>query len=301
MNKVPAFSLCGLEPGLLQPFSSYILPPVLHQVRTGEAQAYGVICGSHSCGAAAVRWQPDQGELLSLFIDPAVRRQGAAKALLEHIAAQGLAQGIPLLRADYVLDGEELTAMDGLFCHLGCQPQFRAPVFALDSARFHDDPLIGPCFTPGFVPPASIVPFLSLSEQERQALAGRAEIPDHLQWEACRHKAEPALCFAWVEKGEVAAYVLGGESADGGCLQLATVRTSQAPPSAVIWLLRTQINAFYYRCGGDFLFYASTITPHSRQILERIAQGRYRLYEEHEALWPFPAGRLAPDAPAALR
>ncbi|MCB1389548.1 MAG: GNAT family N-acetyltransferase [Rhodobacteraceae bacterium] len=51
-------------------------------------------------GTAAIALRPGYGEIKSMYVDPAARGQGAAKALMERLVAEGRARGLPELKLE---------------------------------------------------------------------------------------------------------------------------------------------------------------------------------------------------------
>ena len=109
---MPLFSLCPIEAG--SPFSQYLLPAAADCITAGDPSvlALGVVSGAYAAGAGCVQMRAGEAVLLSLFIDPAIRGQGAARLLLDALIQGCAARGARQLTANYVLDGQSLTAMD---------------------------------------------------------------------------------------------------------------------------------------------------------------------------------------------
>ena len=100
----------------------------------------------------------------------------------------------------------------------------------------------------------------------------------------CRAKTEPSLSVAWTVDGVVTGYLLGCET---GLRDFSLIAAWQAKPStAFLHLLRTQLNLCFYRCSGNFRYYASPVTPRAERLLQRLTGGVYTRYEEHAAVLP---------------
>ena len=91
-------------------FSQYLLPDAARLLRTGQdVLLLGAVCGKVACGAAALRFpDPPPGAdsvrdalLLSLFVDPLVRRRGVGTELLRLALDCARERGAARLRADY--------------------------------------------------------------------------------------------------------------------------------------------------------------------------------------------------------
>lgn len=265
-------------------FRPYLLPDTAARLEREEEDtlALGAVTGRSACGAVAVRLTESGAELTDLFVDASVRRRGVGGFLLRNLM-WGLEQlGVDLLWADYVLRGEELTAMDALLTAEGFDaPRIRSRVYLAPTELFHDVPRVGPAFSPRYRTPESVRSFDQLTGETLAELAADDDIPDMLTWENLKRRAVPDLSVALVENGRVLAYHLGGESADGGYVLLAAVRRKDAPASAFFTLLLEQLNRCYYRAGGDFPFYFSALNPRVERLALRLMGDRFIRYEEH--------------------
>ena len=282
---MPLFSLCPIEAG--SPFSQYLLPAAADCITAGDPSvlALGVVSGAYAAGAGCVQMRAGEAVLLSLFIDPAIRGQGAARLLLDARIQGCAARGARQLTANYVLEGQSFTAMDKLFRACGAVPYtVSEQAFRMDSTQFHDMPLVRAAFRPTFRPAPAVQRFCDLSPELLDALAKEPDIPDYLKWNACHSRVTADMSLAWVENGRITAYTLAGESPDGGCAQVATVRLPCAAPVSILALVRALIHLSFYRFGGDFPFYTATVTPESRALVQRLSGGQYTEYTEHTAV-----------------
>ena len=151
---MPEFSLLPLDAGSLPTFSQYLLPKAMQAMRDNpaEAIALGLTTGHYAAGAACAEVRGAEAAVTSLFIDPAARRHGAANFLLDALITLCRERGARTLYAEYSLSGSDLTAMDALFRikSADVQPQ-EDESFRMDSALFHDAPLIRAAFS-AFIP-----------------------------------------------------------------------------------------------------------------------------------------------------
>ncbi len=268
-------------------FSQYLLPQTAQAIRR-EASSWlvvGAVWERFACGAAAVRCSGSTAELASFFVDPQARGNGVGRRLLERTMEQAGARGCEALSVRFLLAGEELAAMDRLVCRWGRLTAEANPyVYGMDTARYHEHSLLGASFRPGFRFPPSAKPFSSLSAAQLEALEAREDIPAFLRPSVCRAKTEPSLSVAWTVDGVVTGYLLGCET---GLRDFSLIAAWQAKPStAFLHLLRTQLNLCFYRCSGDFRYYASPVTPRAERLLQRLTGGVYTRYEEHAAVLP---------------
>ena len=271
-------------------FSQYLLPQVDRAIRLAEPSwvVVGAVWDQFACGAAAVRCNEKTAELASLFVDPQVREKGIGGQLLDRAMEEAGARGCRELSVRYLLTGGELAAMDRLVAHRGkIMPEDNPFVYGMDSSRYREHPLLGAAFRPGFRPHPSVVPFPELSAEQRGSLEARKDIPSFLR---PSEKMEPALSVAWTEDRAVTGYLLGGEAGFGDFSLVAA--WLEKPPSAFLHLLRAQLNLCFYRCGGDFRYFASPVNPRTERLLERLTGGVYTRYEEHAAVLSPPPGTV---------
>lgn len=272
-----------LDRGELPGFQPYLLPETARSLgwRENGLLALGLVTGRNACGAVAARWSGTSAELTDLFVDASVRRRGGGKALLEALLQRLAMAGVTQISADYVLRGEELDAMDQLMDDCGFSaPQRRSRVFRVCSEQFHDDPRLGAAFSHQYRTPPGVCTLGEVPKAALEELSAAEDIPEYLSWETLRDQALPELSVGLMQGDKVAAYLLAQEGG-GGCVLLSAVRRSEAPLTAFQTLLLELVNRTWYRFGGDFPFYFSTLTPRVEQLALRIMGDRYEDYEEH--------------------
>jgi len=272
-------------------FRPYLLPDTVSRLEADskELLALGAVEGRSALGAAAVWLEDGAAELTDLFVDSQARGRGVAGVLLDGLLERLAERGIPFVSADYVLRGEELESMDALLESRGfAAPAVRSQTFSARSGQFKGDSLLGTALTPRYRTPEGIVPFSALPPAALAELEADSSIPDFLSWANVKNRAQTELSAAFLREGRVLAYLLGGDSADGGCVLLAAFRREGCPPAAFLSLLRELLNRSYYRFGGDFPCYVSTITPRMTELALRLLGGRCIQYEEHTTFFVFP-------------
>jgi len=272
-------------------FRPYLLPGTAARLEAGGEGllALGAVLGRSALGATAARLDGGAAELTDLFVDAQARRCGVGGVLLDGLLGCLEERGADFAAASYVLRGEELEAMDALLTSRGfAPPSVRSQVFSTRGAQFKEDRLLGAAFTPRYRTPEGVVPFSALPPAALAELEEDDSIPDMLSWGVVKSRAQPELSVAFFREGRVLSYLLGGDSADGGCVLLAAYRREGSPPTAFLPLLREQINRCYYRFGGDFPFYFSTLTPRTRELALRLMGERCIQYEEHTTFFVFP-------------
>ena len=281
------WSIRDLDRGELPGFRPYLLPATALNLerRADGLQALGLVTGRSACGAAAVRWSGVSAELTDLFVDASVRRRGGARALMDALLQRLKAAGITQISADYVLRGEELEAMDHL---MGCcgfsTPQRRSRVFQVHTRQFHDDPRLGAAFSPKYRTPPGVCTLGEAPAEALEELRTAEDIPEHLSWTALQDRALLELSVGMLREGRITAYLLA-EEGGGGCVLLSAVRRLEGSPTAFFTLLLELLNRSWYRFGGGFPFYFSTLTPRVEQLALRLVGDRFEDYEEHICIW----------------
>lgn len=269
-------------------FRPYLLPETAAALERQDpaVTALGAVTGRSSCGAVAARQGPDgMMEVTDLFVDAAARGQGVGGRLLDALMERVDADG---LTADFVLREEELPAMEGLLASRGFSLEgTRSRVFAVPSVSFHDDKRLGPCLAPGYRTPPGVVPLSEVSEELLTQLEEGEDLPSNLRWSTLRDQVLPDLSVALLREGRAEAYLLAGENQPEGCVLCAAVRRTGAPPTAFLTLLKELLNRCYYRGGGDFNFYFSTLTPRVERLALGLLKDRYTGYLERVWHW-FP-------------
>ena len=264
-------------------FRPYLLPDTASRIqrRAEDIMALGGVTGRSACGAVAARISGTEAELTALFVDETVRRLGVGRTLLKSMLTLLSAAGVRTVTADYVLSGGVLSAMDALLTGCGFSPpRRRSRVFLARSADFHTSARFSRAFSPAYRTPAGVRTFDSLPPGALEELE-TADIPAPLSWETLKDRALTDLSVALVDEGRVTAYLLAGESSDGGYVLLSACRRPEAPPAAFFSLLPELLNRCYYRTGGDFPFYFSALNSHVEQLALRLMGDRFIDYEEH--------------------
>ena len=282
---------CKLDMASPGPYRQYVLPHIATRARWNPERyaALGVVWQGYAAGAAAVSWDPDRADeavMESLYVDPKARGQGIGTELARLAAGEGLKLGADALTFSYALGGAELEAMDRIVRTLGGEPSFRANVYTLDSALFHDSPVFGWTLTAAFRPAANVKAFRDLSREQIDRLNENPEIPEFLRPAARKDMMDPALSLAWVENGEVVSFLLTSHSGPNSYAALSGWRSDSAPGDAYVHLLTACANLCYYDAGSDFQYHLSPITDHSEEMVHAYVGDLCTRMEEHYAkLW----------------
>ena len=282
-------TLCVFDPANPGPYEQYILPHISAEMQREPERfvVLGAAWNECAVGAAVLTDDtdtPNAAALASLFVDPQVRRRGVGTALLNaslKIAAEvGRAEELTLF---YTLDGEELEAMDNFVRALGGQPEFRYPVYTMDSSDFHASRLVGRAFLPDYRMPGNVIRFIDMTPAQLEALHSDPEAP----WYS--PGMQPELSLAYLRDGHVVGFWLGCKSVPGNYSVMGIWRSPDAPFNTLNALLAAHVNLCYSHCGGDFLYHCSTGVAYAEKIVQTYTEGKYRRLEGHSAVlsWNF--------------
>ena len=244
--------------------------------------ALGAAWNDRAVGAAVISEDPDDpgaAALASLFVDPQVRGKGVGTALLEASVKTAAAAGAERLTLFYTLAGEELEAMDRTVRALGGKPEFRLPVYTMNSVDFHASRLLGRAFHPDYRMPENVVRFSDLTEEELETLLSDPEAP----WYS--PGLQPELSLAYLKDGQVVGFWLGRMSGPGNYAVQGIWRSPAAPFNTLNVLLAAHVNLCYSHSGGeDFLYHCSTGVEFAERIVQTYTAGKYRRLEGHHAV-----------------
>lgn len=293
-----AVSYRFVEAGEREVFGQYLLPNIAGRVNEEEKGLVfiGAVWGDSACGAAAVK-MPDtsrgeaEARLLSLFVDPLVRRRGVGEGLLRRAAETAADAGAAVLTARYAVENETMTALDALFRKLGAEPEFYLPVYVFDSAEFRDSRLLGRAFSTQYRRPEHITTFDALSDEQLAELEADPELLDIVD-PARRIYHLPDLSLAYIMNGRVVGFWLGGETAPRHYTAQGVWHNSAAPLSCFHELLLAHIDLCLKRGGGDFVYYASPAVEYADRLIRKYAGERLHRLEEHSASLALTERRL---------
>ena len=276
-------SLCTFDPARPGPYEQYILPHIPPEMRREPERfaALGAAWNGCAVGVAVITEDPDvpgAATLASLFVDPQVRRRGVGTSLLRASVKTAAAAGAERLTLFYTLSGEDLEAMDRAVRTLGGNPEFRLPVYTLDSTDFHTSRLLGRAFRPDYRIPVNVVRFTDLTSEQLKALHADPEAP----WYS--PGMQPELSLAYLNDGYVAAFWLGRMSTPGNYAVQGIWSSIAAPFNTFHVLLTAHVNLCYSHSGGDFLYHCSTGVEFAERILRTYTGGKYRRLEQHRAV-----------------
>ena len=197
------------------------------------------------------------------------------------VALEEAAQaGAQLFSAYYTAGEEELAAMDGLFRKVGCQPDFHLPMYVMDSAVYHDSPALHAAFSEKYHRPDHIVPLSALTEEQREHLYSRPDLPGFLH-PAGRLGLNPDLSLVYLCSGEPEGIWLCASTAVGHYSLLGVWRSEASPVFCFHEMILAHLNHCWYHGGGDFQYYVSPAVEFADRLLQKYTQGNYRRMEEH--------------------
>ena len=268
-------------------FRQYLLPDAARLAISGrhDVLVLGAVCGTAACGTAALSFGFREdgtcvAELLSLYLDPLVRRQGIGTAFLHYIKEQAEEAGADELYAQYVAEPETMKVLDALFRRAGGEPSFHLPIYELDSTHFYSSRLLKIAFSPDYRRPEHIVRFSELRPEQLEALEADPELPWFVDPER-RVNMRPDLSLAYLVSGRVAGFWLGSTSGENRFSVQGVWHNSSAPPSCFHELIHAHLNLCWYYGGGDFLYYVSPAVEYADRLIQKYTGGDYRRMDEH--------------------
>lgn len=268
-------------------FRQYLLPDAARLAIGGrhDIMVLGAVCGTAACGAAALFPERKEdgtrvAELMSLFLDPLVRRQGVGTAFLQYIIEQAKAAGADELYAQFVAEPETMDVLDALFRRAGGEPSFHLPIYELDSTHFYTSRLLKIAFTPDYRRPAHIIRFSELRPEQLEALEADPELPWYVDPEQ-RLNMRPDLSLAYLVDNRVAGFWLGSTSGENRFSVQGVWHNSSAPPSCFHELIHAHLNLCWYYGGGDYLYYVSPAVEFADRLIQKYSGGDYRRLDEH--------------------
>ena len=298
------FSFRVVEDAEFPVFRQYLLPDAARLAAGGkhDVLVLGAVCGTMACGAAALRFEAqDSGavvaELISLFLDPLVRRQDVGSAFLACCLDAAGECGADWLYAQYVGDEETMAALDALFRRFGAEPEFHLPIYEIDIAKFHDVRLVKGAFAPEYRRPAHIVPFTELTPEQLAALEADPELAWYVD-PAKRVNMRPDLSLAYLVDGQVCGFWLGSMSAMDRFSVQGVWHNSKVPPSCFHELIHAHLNLCWYYGGGDFLYYVSPAVEFADKLIQKYSGGDYRRMDEHSVTIALYEDAEAPEEDA---
>lgn len=267
----------------LSVFSQYLLPNAAMQAARGGKRLVilGAVFQNLACGAAALRL-PDPldggsaADLLSLFVDPMIRRRGTGTRLLNLAVEKARDAGADWLDASYTAEGEDVQILHRMFRKLGADPESNYSSYSFDSSHFHGTRLLRNIWSCRFRPPQQIVQFSDLNMEQIRSIEADPELPANLMPGRMR-AMDPTMSLAWVNAdGTVSGFILGCMSSPGNYANLSTWCTGGAPFGCFYYLLKAQLQRCFYHSGGDFIYHVCSTSAYMDALAEGYSGGKFK-------------------------
>ena len=258
------------------PFTPYLMPQVRQYIGDGKALiALGAVRDNHSVGAVAASVENGALHIVSLYVDPKVRRQGIGSVLL--CALGGIVNANDLhvegARAYFMEeDGMDVAGLTAFLRYAGFgEPQLSDRLFSVDTADLHDLPGLGAAFSTEFQPDPHIRPFSAITPEQLREIEDDPDVMDCLKPSAMRFHPMRSASMIWVEDGHVLGYILAYQGVDGEIVVASSCKRAGAPKGCWRQLLYGAANRCYVMLGRDYKAYILTINDHSLELVEQIA------------------------------
>ena len=265
------------------PFTPYLMPQVRKYIGDGKQLiALGVVRDNHSVGAVAASVENDELHIVSLYVDPAVRRQGVATALLCALGEVVTANNLHVESARAYFMEEDGMDIEGLaaflrFAGFG-EPAISDRLFCVNTADLHHMPGLGDAFSMDFQPDSHIRPFGAITQEQLREIEDDPDVMDCLKPSAMRFNLMRSASMIWVEDGHVLGYILAYQGVDGEIVLAAACKRAGAPDGCFRHLLYAMANRCYMMLGRDFRTYILTINGHAGELVEKLSGGKLHEY-----------------------
>ena len=274
------------------PFAPYFLPQVRYDLGAGEdIVALGAVQGNSAVGAVAASVEGTTLNILSLYVDTAVRRQGIGTKLMEAIAGE-VAQHeeyIEQLRTEYMVDDENGEVIAAFLRSMDFEePQATNRLFSVDTAKLHHLPVLGEAFSANFKEDPHVRPFADVAPSQLAEIEADESVPPYLKPSAMHRGILRQAATVWVEDGHVLAWILGYQGFDGEIVMSVACKRAGAPKGSFRKLLQASANRCYLMLGHDFTAYIATINEHSGSLVEKLAGGVQKEYRHYTAVLNIP-------------
>ena len=282
------------------PFSPYLMPQVRQYIGDGkDLLAIGAAAEGHTLGAVAGSVENNMLHIVSLYVDPAVRRQGIGTALLCALGELVIERGLYAAGAKAYFMEEDGMDVEGLtaflrFAGFG-EPQLADRLFSVDTADLHDLPGLGAAFSTDFQPDPHIRPFSAITPEQLREIEDDPDVMDCLKPGVMRFNPMRSASMIWVEDGHVLAWILAYQGVDDEIVVASSAKREGAPRGCWHSLLFGAANRCYVMLGRDYKAYILTINDHSLELVEKIAGRFAHEYKNFVAETDGLPGWLAPQ------
>ena len=269
------------------PFSPYLMPQVRQYIGDGkELIALGAVVDGHSVGAVAASVENDMLHLVSLYVDPAVRRQGIGTALLRALGARVKALGLSVEGAKvYYMEEEEDTAVIAAFLRSAGfgELELSDRLFCVNTADLHHLPGLREALSTDFAPDPHVRPYAAITPEQLREIEDDPDVLDCLKPSAMRFNLMRSASTIWVEDGHVLGWILAYQGVDGEIVMASACKRAGAPDGCFRKLLYALANRCYMMLGRDFRTYILTINEHSAGLVEKLSGGALHEYKNFVA------------------
>ena len=267
------------------PFAPYLLPQVRYDLGAGaDIIALGAVQGNSAVGAVAASVEGTTLNILSLYVDTAVRRQGIGTKLMEAIAGE-VAQHeeyIEQLRTEYMVDDENGEVIAAFLRSMDFEePQATNRLFSVDTAKLHHLPVLGEAFSANFKEDPHVRPFADVTPSQLAEIEAETA---YLKPSAMHRGILRQAATVWVEDGHVLAWILGYQGFDGEIVMSVACKRAGAPKGSFRKLLQASANRCYLMLGHDFMAYTATINEHAGSMMEKLAGGVQKEHRHYTAV-----------------
>ena len=282
------------------PFAPYLLPQVRQYIGDGKALiALGAVLDDHSVGAVAASVENGALHIVSLYVDPEVRRQGVGTLLLCALGELVNANELPAKRARVYFMEEDGMDVAGLTAFLRAmdfgEPELSDRLFSVDTADLHELPGLGEAFTTEFQPDPHVRPFSAITPEQLREIEDDPDVMACLKPGAMRFNPMRSASMIWVEDGHVLGWILAYQGVDEEIVVAASAKRAGAPKGCWRKLLSAAANRCYVMLGRDYKAYILTINEHSLELVEQIAGSFAHEYKNFVAETDGIPGWLAPQ------
>ena len=265
------------------PFAPYLMPQVRQYIGDGkELLALGAAVEGHSVAAVAASAEHGRLHLVSLYVDPEMRRQGIATVLLRELGKRVNALGVHVEGAKvYYMEEEEDTAVLAAFLRSAGFGELKLAdrLFAVDTADLHDLPGLREALSTDFQPDPHVRPYASITPEQLREIEEDESVLDCLKPSAMRFNLMRSASTIWVEDGHVLGWILAYQGVDGEIVMASACKREGAPDGCFRKLLFSLANRCYMMLGRDFKTYILTINEHSGGLVEKLSGGRMHEYK----------------------
>ena len=270
------------------PFAPYLLPQVRYDLAAGEdIIALGAVQDNHAVGAVAAKLDEKTIRIISLYVDPAVRRNRIGTKLMKEAIRETKTRekSVKRMQVAYMVDEEDGEVIAAFLRSMNFdEPQATSRLFSVNTARLHRLPVLGAAFSANFTEDSHVRPFSAIKPEQLAEVEADESVQSYLKPSAMHRGILRQASTIWVEDGRVLAWVLGYQGFDGEIVLSIACKREGAPKGSFRKLLTAAANRCYLMLGHDFTVYIATINEHSGSLVEKLVGGEQREYQHYVAV-----------------